>query len=98
VSHVFSHSANDSAGQSAEIKFDLVHVAPAPVLSRLKGPDDGVTYGVIMLRRMFVLRRVAASDVAAYHAKAQVHPDIAHLQAFFASPCVRFDILDLVDM
>jgi hypothetical protein len=98
VSQVFSHSVNNSAGQSAEIKFHLVHVAPAPVLSRLKGPDDGVTYGVIMLRRMFVLRRVAASNVAANHAKAQVDPYIAHLQAFFASPCVRFDILNLVDM
>jgi hypothetical protein len=85
-------------GQSTEIKFHLIHVAPAPILSRLEGPDNGVTYGVKVLCRMFVLRRVAASDVAAYHAKAQVHPDIAHLQAFFASPCVRFDILDLVDM
>jgi hypothetical protein len=51
-----------------------------------------------MLRRMFVLRRVAASNMAANHAKAQVDPYIAHLQAFFASPRVRFDILNLVDM
>jgi hypothetical protein len=98
VSHVFSHSANDSAGQSAEIKFDLVHVAPAPVLSRLKGPDDGVTYGVIMLRRMFVLRRVAASNVATDHAKAKMYPDIAHLQAFFTATRVRFDVLNLAGM
>jgi hypothetical protein len=98
VSQVFSHSANDSAGQSAEIKFHLVHVAPAPVLSRLEGTDDGVTCGVIMFRRMFVLRRVAASNFAADHAKAKMHPDIAHLQAFFTSTSVRFDILNLIDV
>jgi hypothetical protein len=98
VSHVFSHSANDSAGQSAEVKFDLVHVAPAPVLSRLEGPDDGVTRGVIMLRRVFVLRRVAASNVAADHAKAKMYPDIAHLQAFFTATRVRFDVLNLAGM
>ena len=81
-----------------EFKFDLIQIAPAPILSRLEGPDNGVTYGVIMLRRMFVLRRVAAADMAADHAQAQVHPDIAHLEAFFASPRVRFDTLDLIDM
>ena len=85
-------------GQSTEVKLNLIQVAPAPILSRLERTNDGVTCGVIMLRRMFVLRRVAASDAAANHAKAQVDPYIAHLQAFFASPCVRFDILNLVDM
>jgi len=98
VSQVFSHSENERSGHSAEFKFDLIHVTPAPILSRLDGPDDGVAYRVKMLCRMFVLRRIAAPDVAANHAKAQVHPDIAHLETFFAAPCVRFDILDLVGM
>jgi hypothetical protein len=57
-----------------------------------------VTGGAKVFRRMFILRGVATSNVAANHAKAQVDPDIAHLEAFFASPCVRFDTLDLIDM
>jgi hypothetical protein len=89
---------NESSGQSTEFNFDLIQIAPAPILTRFLRPDDRVTGGAKVLRRMFILRRVATSDVAANHAKAQVHPDIAHFEAFFASPCVRFDILDLIDM
>jgi len=32
------------------------------------------------------------------HAQAQMHPDIAHLQAFLTATSMRFDALDLIDM
>jgi hypothetical protein len=44
---------------------------------------------------MLVLGRVATADMAADHAKAEMHPDISHLQTFFASPRMRFDVFDL---
>jgi hypothetical protein len=85
----------ERSGHSAEFKFHLIHIAPSPVLSRLEGFDNGVTDSAKVLCRMFVLGRIAAADMAADHAEAKMHPDIAHLQAFFASPGVRFDILNL---
>jgi len=57
-----------------------------------------MTYGPKVFRRMFILRRIAAADVAACHAQAQMHPCIPHLQAFLASTRMRFDIFDLTDM
>jgi hypothetical protein len=38
-----------------------------------------------VLRRVLVLRRVAAADVAALEAQAQMHPGVAACQAFFTS-------------
>ena len=40
---------------------------------------------VIVLRRVLVFGRIAASDVAAFEAKAQMHPRIAGLEALLAS-------------
>jgi hypothetical protein len=43
-------------------------------------------FGVlVMLRRMFVLRIIAAADVAARQTKPQVDPRIAERDAFIAS-------------
>ena len=92
---MFSQSAYDSEGQSAEVKFDLVDVAPSPVFARFDGSDDGMSHGAKMLRRVFVLRRIAATDVTADHAEPEMNPHVSHLQAFFAAPCVWFDVLDL---
>ena len=52
-----------------------------------------------VLRRVLVLRAVAAADVAARQALAQVHPRVADLHAIFANRDVlRMDILDLVNV
>jgi len=95
---VFSQSAYGSAGQSAEVKLDLVHVAPSPVFARFDGSDDGMPHGAKMFRCVFVLRRIAATDVTTDHAKPEMNPDISHLQAFFAATRVRFDIFYLASV
>src|SRR5579864_9765019 len=64
---------------------DVVDVAPAPVLARLGRPDDRMRRLVRVLRRVLVGRVVAATDLAALHAHAQVHPAAAGLEAFLAA-------------
>jgi hypothetical protein len=51
-----------------------------------------------MLGRVFVLRRVAATDVAADQAQPQVNPGIARLQAVLATVRARLDLANLIDM
>jgi hypothetical protein len=48
--------------------------------------------------RVPVLGGVAAADMAAFHAEAQVDPGVTQLQALFAAAGVRLDILNLVEM
>jgi hypothetical protein len=52
--------------------------------------------GVKVFGGVFVLRRIAASYVAARQAQAQVEPGVAHLQTFFAAFGMRFYVFDLV--
>jgi hypothetical protein len=40
---------------------------------------------LMVLRGVLVLRRIAASDMAAGQAQTKVHPGVAHLEAFFAA-------------
>jgi hypothetical protein len=54
--------------------------------------------GVEMLGRMLVLRIVAAADMAAAPADPEMHPLIAHLQAFLAAKRAGRDRLDLGEM
>src|SRR2546421_7356309 len=51
-----------------------------------------------VLRRMFVLRRVAAADVAATPAQAQVHPTVARLQTILAPIGARLHLAQLVEV
>src|SRR5437763_11980824 len=95
VSRVVSQSAYESSGHS-ELNCHLVDKTPAPVLARLNGSHDRMLHGVKVLGRVLVLGRVAAADMPACHAQAQVHPDIAHLQAFLAATRMRFDVPDLI--
>src|SRR5450631_421447 len=50
---------------SSELQHELVDVAPAPILSRFERSHDRMLGRPEMLRGVFVLRIVAASDVAA---------------------------------
>jgi len=54
--------------------------------------------GVKVFRRVFVLGRVAAADVPAGHAKAQVIPSVANLQTIFTAFGARCDIANLIEM
>jgi hypothetical protein len=51
-----------------------------------------------MFGGVFVLRRVATSDVPAGEAQAQMYPGIAHLHALFADAFIRARNLDLIQM
>jgi hypothetical protein len=53
---------------------------------------------VEMFRSVFIFGRIATTDVPTTQAQAKVHPLIAHLQAFFTTAGIRFDVLDLIEM
>jgi hypothetical protein len=80
------------------IEHQLVDVTPAPFFARLERFHNRVVGRVEMLGRVAILRVVAAADVAADHAEAQVQPPIAQVQALFATITARRDFLDLIDM
>ena len=48
-----------------------------------------------VLRRVFILGGIAATDVAAVHAQPEMHPLVARFQTLFAAMRVRNDFLDL---
>src|SRR5215204_3196300 len=78
---------------------DLVDVAPDPVLTALHGLDDRMLGGVEVLGGVPVPRVVAAPDVAAGLAEAEVDPGVAALQTLLAplrGP--RGDVRDLVEV
>ena len=59
------------------VEIDLVDVAPAPFLSALGGCDDRVLRGAEVGTSVAIFRRVAAADMAAFQAHAQMHPGVA---------------------
>src|SRR5262249_29449901 len=69
---------------SVERERALVDVAPHPVLARLGGADQRVGRLVEVRGRVAVRRVVAAADLAAHEALAEVHPVAADLEALLA--------------
>jgi hypothetical protein len=55
------------------------------VLARFERLDDRMMRREEVLRRVLVLRRVAAADVATVQAPPQVDPAVAELEAFLAA-------------
>src|SRR5258708_6956101 len=84
--------------RSLALHFHFVHVTPAPVLARLEGLDDGMPGRVEVFGRVRVLRAVAAADVPAGQAQAQMHPGVAHFQAFLAASATRRYITNRPEM
>src|ERR671935_261240 len=70
-------------------KRHFVDVTPTPVLARLGGANDRMAAFAPMSGRMLVRRRVAASDLPARHAHAQMYPAASDLQALLTA----FDVL-----
>jgi hypothetical protein len=68
------------------------------MVARLDRPHDRMPARMEMFRRVFVLRRIAATHMAAYHAHPQMNPMVVHFQTFFAAVCARRYVLNLVDM
>src|ERR1700690_1704659 len=81
-----------------EIEQDFVDIAPAPSFRRIITLDDRVAGSVEMLGRVFVGRIVAAADMAAAAADAQMQPYTAALQALLAAERARRDALDTGDV
>jgi hypothetical protein len=55
--------------------------------------------GVVeVLGGVFVFRRIAASHLAANHTQTEMHPAIAHFEAFLAALFIRVAELDLIEM
>jgi hypothetical protein len=53
---------------------------------------------VEMSGRVFVLRRIAATHMAADHAQPKVDPGVVQFQTLFTAVGARLDVLDLVEM
>jgi len=66
-------------------------VVPEPVLAGLERPDDRMSGGTPVRRRMAGQRVVAATDVAARGAPAKVHPPPADRIALDTSCAARRD-------
>jgi len=67
------------------LEVSFVDVAPLPVLPFFKGLDDRVFGSVEMLGGVLIFGAVAAADVAAGQAFAQIYPFIAGFQTLFAA-------------
>ena len=78
----------------AEIEDDLVDVAPAPAFRRIVALDDRMAGRVEVLGGVTVRRAVAAADVAAGPAEAQMHPRRTDLQALLAAERARRHVAD----
>ena len=77
--------------RSAKIDLDIVDVAPAPAFRRVVSLDDRVAGFVEMLPGMAMRRIVAAADMAAVPAQAEVKPGGADGEAFGTAPGARSD-------
>jgi hypothetical protein len=53
---------------------------------------------VEMLRRVLILRLIAAPDVPARHAESQMNPGVPRFQAILTSVCARRNVLDLIEV
>jgi len=83
-------------GLSPHLEHYLIDVAPAPILSRLEGLNNGMVGRVEMFCGMFVLRGIAAANMPAFQANAQVNPAITGLQTILTSLCAGRDIMNMV--
>jgi hypothetical protein len=54
--------------------------------------------GTKMLGGVLVFRRIAAAHMATAQTHPQVHPTVAHFQAFFAAFAIWLYALDLIEM
>ena len=76
----------------------MVDIAPSPALAPLDRAHDGVICFMEVAGSMFPLRGIAAANMPANKAHAQMYPFAAGLEALFASLSERFDILNLVEV
>src|SRR5579863_7362388 len=80
------------AGQLRTLKSFARSVIVEPVLAGLEAIDDRVARGRVMLRRMLVWRTIAAADVTAFGASAEMQPPSVRCEAFDATCAARFGV------
>ena len=73
-------------------------VTPAPCFTRLERPHDRMCGRMKVPGGMLVLRRVAAADMSAGQADAQMHPPIADAQALLAAARARMHRHDAIEV
>jgi hypothetical protein len=78
--------------------FNFIDEAPAPILPGLKRGNDRMPGCAGMLTRVTIFRVVAAANMTARAAQAQMHPRVAHCQAFHAAVAGGHDAFDAVQM
>ena len=76
---------SSSARHRGRLNEQLVHIAPGPILPALIAAHDRMARAVEVFGRVLPGRAVAASDVAAGHAHAQVNPAAAGRETFGAA-------------
>ena len=95
-----------AAGGSLRLAFELdnechlVNEAPAPVLTRLRRAGDRMSLLARMPARVAIGRRIAAADLPARHAHAEMKPPTSNPQALLAphNGVRQLDDTDLVDV
>jgi hypothetical protein len=80
------------AGQFRTLKSFSRAVIVEPVLAGFEAVDDRVAGARVMLCRMLVWRTIAAADVAAFGASAQMQPPPVRFQAFDATGTAWFGV------
>ncbi len=81
-------------GAAAKVQNNLVDIAPSPPFRRIVAFDDGMAGLAKMLGGVTVWRAVAAADMAARPAEAQMHPSRTKFQTFLAPERARRYITD----
>ena len=79
---------------AAKVQTNFIDIAPSPPFRRIVTFDDGMPGLAKMLGGVTVWRAVAAADMAARPAEAQMHPRRTKFQTFLASERARRYITD----
>ena len=77
------------SGQARTVEEIARAIVVEPPLTRLETRDDRMAGRVMMFRRVLVRRRVAAADMTAFGAPAQMKPPAACRQTFLAAGPAR---------
>jgi hypothetical protein len=77
-----------------KIEHDFVDVTPTPSFGRIIGFDDRMPGRMEMLGRVPAWRLIAAADMAASPADAQMQPGLTYFQALFAPEGTRKNVAD----
>jgi hypothetical protein len=76
----------------------LVDVTPPPFFAWFDRPRDGVLGRTEMPDRVLPFGRIAAPDIAAFHAHAELKPGVSSKDAVVAARSTGLDVANVVDV